>query len=255
MVLYKGKTMKDYFLKPITSLAEAGEFFTSLARDGLLFHCEDDPGTVVGNAGYALFKPDEVTALRERIKEVYQFDPDPCAFCNELDADKNEAPGNTIVFGAQETADKTRRRLQALHVAEQGSKSFAEWLALTADDYGPHHDSARALLEWDNRQAGLPPPPAVSWKSGYPTAPNTLPNDQETCPCGLCGKLTTMTGTQRCDECWELESAIKGRPVVAAQVAFEAMTDEQRLSVMRNYCEGCGCVQPKDRPCQCRNDE
>lgn len=29
-------------------------------------------------------------------------------------------------------------------------------------------------------------------------------------PCGLCSRPTTMTGTRRCDRCWELETRIRG---------------------------------------------
>ena len=28
-------------------------------------------------------------------------------------------------------------------------------------------------------------------------------------PCELCGKPTAMTGTKRCDRCWELETRIR----------------------------------------------
>lgn len=41
---------------------------------------------------------------------------------------------------------------------------------------------------------------------------------EETVPCGLCGKPTRMTGTKRCDGCWELESRIQGDPVLAAKI-------------------------------------
>jgi hypothetical protein len=36
--------------------------------------------------------------------------------------------------------------------------------------------------------------------------------------CGLCGSPTRMTGTKRCDGCWELESRIKGDPALAAKI-------------------------------------
>jgi len=32
--------------------------------------------------------------------------------------------------------------------------------------------------------------------------------DEEVIACGLCGAGTTMTGTKRCDRCWELEGRI-----------------------------------------------
>jgi hypothetical protein len=37
-------------------------------------------------------------------------------------------------------------------------------------------------------------------------------------PCGLCGTPTLMTGTKRCDACWELESRIQGNPTLAAKI-------------------------------------
>lgn len=37
-------------------------------------------------------------------------------------------------------------------------------------------------------------------------------------PCGLCGTPTPMTGTKRCDHCWELEGRIHRSPDLAAQI-------------------------------------
>jgi hypothetical protein len=37
-------------------------------------------------------------------------------------------------------------------------------------------------------------------------------------PCGLCGAPTAMTGTKRCDRCWELERRIQDAPALAAQI-------------------------------------
>lgn len=37
-------------------------------------------------------------------------------------------------------------------------------------------------------------------------------------PCGLCGKPTRMTGTKRCNSCWELEMRVEMHPDVAAKV-------------------------------------
>ena len=33
-------------------------------------------------------------------------------------------------------------------------------------------------------------------------------NEQDTCPCQLCGKQTFMLGTRLCDICWELQKRI-----------------------------------------------
>jgi hypothetical protein len=43
-------------------------------------------------------------------------------------------------------------------------------------------------------------------------------NTEETCPCGLCGKPTRMTGTKRCDGCWELEMRVNANPVLARRI-------------------------------------
>lgn len=37
-------------------------------------------------------------------------------------------------------------------------------------------------------------------------------------PCELCGHLTTMLGTKRCDSCWELERRIKIDPKLAYKI-------------------------------------
>lgn len=42
--------------------------------------------------------------------------------------------------------------------------------------------------------------------------------DQEIIGCDLCGGLTTMLGTKRCDPCWELERRILADMRVAAKV-------------------------------------
>ncbi len=36
-----------------------------------------------------------------------------------------------------------------------------------------------------------------------------MTSPEETVPCGLCGRPTPMTGTRRCDWCWELEKRVK----------------------------------------------
>ena len=37
----------------------------------------------------------------------------------------------------------------------------------------------------------------------------------KTVPCELCGTRTMMTGTKRCDRCWELEMRIESDPALA----------------------------------------
>lgn len=45
----------------------------------------------------------------------------------------------------------------------------------------------------------------------------------ETVPCELCGKPTTMTGTKRCDPCWELERRIKAAPEIAWRILIRGI--------------------------------
>jgi hypothetical protein len=71
--------MNPLFLTPIKSEADAEGFFFCLDQEGLLFHPEDDPATVINDQGQ-LFNPEEVKALRHRIDEVYEFMDDPCEF-------------------------------------------------------------------------------------------------------------------------------------------------------------------------------
>lgn len=49
----------------------------------------------------------------------------------------------------------------------------------------------------------------------------THPANRPTVPCGLCGTPTAMTGTKRCDPCWELERRVKMDPVIAHKVLSE----------------------------------
>lgn len=51
--------------------------------------------------------------------------------------------------------------------------------------------------------------------------------EQETVPCDLCGTPTPMTGTRRCDPCWELERRVEQRPEVAKKLvaAMDAVTN------------------------------
>lgn len=73
--------MKTYFLDPIKSEADAEGFFFCLYQDGLLFHPEDDPATIVkGQSGALLFTDAEVLIIRQRIDEIYSVMDDPCEF-------------------------------------------------------------------------------------------------------------------------------------------------------------------------------
>jgi ribosomal protein L37E len=46
--------------------------------------------------------------------------------------------------------------------------------------------------------------------------------ERETCPCELCGKPTFMTGTKRCDACWELETRVLSNPELAQKILDKA---------------------------------
>jgi hypothetical protein len=46
-------------------------------------------------------------------------------------------------------------------------------------------------------------------------------SNPDTVPCMLCGRPTAMTGTKRCDPCWELERRVKMDPVIAHKVLTE----------------------------------
>lgn len=43
----------------------------------------------------------------------------------------------------------------------------------------------------------------------------------DTVPCGICGDQTPMTGTKRCDRCWELERRIQRDPVIARKILLQ----------------------------------
>lgn len=43
-------------------------------------------------------------------------------------------------------------------------------------------------------------------------------------------------------------------PVANIVNAMIALTDDERLEVMRCFCRGCGAVQPEFMSCQCWND-
>ena len=43
-------------------------------------------------------------------------------------------------------------------------------------------------------------------------------DDRPTVPCGICGTQTQMTGTKRCDWCYELENRVRRNPDLARQI-------------------------------------
>ena len=68
------------FTKPITSENDAEQFFYALENEGLLFHPEDDPATIVNKDGERIFTDSECPLIAQRITEVYLYMVDPCEF-------------------------------------------------------------------------------------------------------------------------------------------------------------------------------
>ena len=56
-------------------------------------------------------------------------------------------------------------------------------------------------------------------------------DDRPYVPCGLCGTPTPMTGTKRCDRCWELESRIHGDPALAQKI-LDGMNSNKKQEVI-----------------------
>ena len=74
------QTSRSYFATPIESREEAHAFLRQLDAEGLLFHPEDSPSSIVDDQGRSLFEKPEADLLVLRMNEVYAFDNDPCAF-------------------------------------------------------------------------------------------------------------------------------------------------------------------------------
>lgn len=91
--------------------------------------------------------------------------------------------------------------------------------------------------------------------------------EEETVPCDLCGTPTPMTGTRRCDPCWELERRVEQRPevakkLVAAMAAIEPDPDRQLITRLTEaLADAVRCVghlhtsdcpmQNYETPCKC----
>ena len=62
--------------------------------------------------------------------------------------------------------------------------------------------------------------------------------NRETVPCELCGEQTPMTGTRRCDRCWELERRIHANPDLARSILgiapIEAVVAAARKDLAEN---------------------
>lgn len=62
-------------------------------------------------------------------------------------------------------------------------------------------------------------------------------------PCELCNKPTPMTGSKRCDRCWELERRIQADPAIARKIISgleepePRISHSERLQHLANLCE------------------
>lgn len=55
-----------------------------------------------------------------------------------------------------------------------------------------------------------------------------------TVPCGICGAQTPMTGTKRCDWCWEIEGRIRRNPERAQQI-LDALQEQAKKAAPRRF--------------------
>ncbi len=54
----------------------------------------------------------------------------------------------------------------------------------------------------------------------------------ETVPCELCGDETPMTGTRRCDRCWELERRVEADPELTARVLAQFTSEVGKVAIV-----------------------
>lgn len=50
-------------------------------------------------------------------------------------------------------------------------------------------------------------------------------------PCFYCETPTRMVGTQRCDNCWELEQRMRGRPAIAAIILANVLLNQEMKAI------------------------
>lgn len=55
----------------------------------------------------------------------------------------------------------------------------------------------------------------------------------ETVPCEICATQTQMTGTKRCDRCWELESRMHRDPSITAMILWRSPANILALADIR----------------------
>ncbi len=76
--------MPIYMTTAIQSQADAESFLFQLDQDGLLFHPDDDPASIIGADGKPTFTPAQADTVRQRMVEVFQYLDDPCAYALAL---------------------------------------------------------------------------------------------------------------------------------------------------------------------------
>ena len=69
-----------YFTAPLASEDMARDFIKALCSDGLDFHFDDDPASIInGGTGVRVFTDAEAAFLRQRVKELHELLADPFA--------------------------------------------------------------------------------------------------------------------------------------------------------------------------------
>ena len=85
---------------PLQTLDDCIQWFIDLRDEGLLFHPEDDPASIVRSLnGAPVFAPDDVPHIRARIDECFALLDDPCQVA--LDILRDEVSDETRSNGSR----------------------------------------------------------------------------------------------------------------------------------------------------------
>lgn len=77
--------MLELFTREVQSIELAQQLLQELMAENLLFHPEDAPASVIDSCfGTRLFTDEEAILLDQRMCEMYQYMPNPCAYAMEL---------------------------------------------------------------------------------------------------------------------------------------------------------------------------
>lgn len=138
--------MKTYSLRPIKSTHEAYAFLALLYRDGLSFHPDDQPSSILALGKGKLFTDEEARVLEHRMAEVHAVLADPAAFLLTLDRwDSGDYILKPSDYGPA---------VEALRVLSGNlyREAFVNWLRYqTNNEAAPHHEAARAFTELSDR--------------------------------------------------------------------------------------------------------